>query len=834
MTDIKFAVRQLLKNPGFTAIVVLTLALGMGANVSMFSIFNAATWHPLPGVRAPQEVVYAAEPGRILYPAYEFYRDHSKSFTGLAGSGCGYFRLGSADEETQGAFREKIFVRVVAGDYFGVLGAQRPVGRYFLPAEYDQASGAPVLVLSHRFWQEHFAADPRVIGQTMRLEGEAFTIVGIAPTTFPGREPSRNFMEPGSSVDDAPDAWSPLLARSSQILMLRGAYDYRLYGRLKKGISPEQAETELKVLGGQWTELSGKKKNDFADVPHVRLVAGFTRIPPLKDKDEFRGVGCVTALLTLVLLVACANIANLLLARATDRQREIGIRQALGASRSRLMRQLLTESVLLALLGGIAAIVLGHWTTALVRAFAAWRFPEFRSYLEALEFGIDWRVIAYAMGLSLFSGVIFGLAPALDLLRANLAPALKQEGSPIGTRLPRASLRNILLIGQVAVSLCLTIGAGLLARSVHVASNRELGFASRDVLLIELGLPHYSVDRARVFHRQITERLSSLPGVEGIGLTSIPKGGERVTEISVDGGAPQRLNLGFAGVNRFSPGYLETLKIPILHGRNFTDEDIRSDASVAIISEAMAKRFWPGQNAIGRQFSLGPHTPVLEVIGITRDAMPAELQHTMPGGRASWFYSAFAGDIYLPLRANTSDAVISSLVVRVAGNPKTLIPLLTREIQRLDRNVIFSADVLRDMMDAVLAPFMIGGLTAWALGLLTSVLATMGIYGLMAYVVRRRTHEVGVRMALGAQKVDVLSMVIGQGMRVVACGVVLGIAGACGLARLLASKLMGLSPLDPVSFIGVSLLSMLAAVVACYLPARRAAKVDPMVALRYE
>jgi len=326
----------------------------------------------------------------------------------------------------------------------------------------------------------------------------------------------------------------------------------------------------------------------------------------------------------------------------------------------------------------------------------------------------------------------------------------------------------------------------------------------------------------------------ALPGVESVGLTSLPKGGARPSSIVIDGGTPQPFNLGFAGVNHFSPGYFQTLKIPILQGRNFDGDDLRSDGSVAIVSESMAKRFWPHDTALGKTFSLGPGAAVLEVVGIARDAMPAGLRNCMPGGQMSWFYSAFAGELYLPLLPKDPDLAAASLVVRVAGKANAVIPLLRKEVQRLDPNATISAQLLREMMDAGLAPFLAGGLAASGLALLTSLLATMGIYGVMAYIVRRRTHEVGVRIALGAQKLDVLGMVITQGMRVVAIGVLLGIAGAIGLGRLIASKLFGLSPLDPISFIGVSIISLLAALLACYLPAKRAAKVDPMVALRYE
>jgi predicted permease len=832
MNDLKFACRQLLKNPGFTAVAVLTVALGMGMNVSIFSIFNAAAFRPLPGVKAPGELVYTTQPGQIWYPQYEFYREHSKSFSALAASASAKFQFGDADPTADGATPQKLFLRIVAGDYFGLLGAPAPAaGRYFLREEYEEVAGPPVIVLSHRFWQNTLRENPSVLGQTIRLDDEEFTIVGIAPESFRGSEPLTKFMEPTRGrVDDAPDAWSPLSSRNSRLALNRGAYGFRLLGRFKPGVSLEQAQSELQVLEEQRAQISGEQSH-FYRPPRVRLVAGFTRIPPLTSKGEWRGVGTIAAVLGLVLLIACANMANLLLARAADRQCEIGIRQALGASSGRLLRQLLTESVLVALLGGMAAVLLGHWTMAIGRDFAIWRFPEYRSYIESLDFGVDWRVVAYAFGLALFSGIIFGLAPALDLLRSNLAPALKQEGSPLGTRLPRSSLRNALIVGQVAVSLCLTITAGLMTRSVQGASSGQLGFALRDVLLVELGLQGYSPKRAQAFYRDIIERFSALPGVESVGLTSIPKGGERTTSIIIDGGAPQRFNLGFAGVNRFSSAYLDTLKIPILHGRNFNERD---ESPVAIISASMAQRYWPGESAIGKHFRLGTNAADWEVIGITKDAMPDHLRHSMPGGQASWFYSAFAGDLYLPFPPDSPDLAVASLVVRVSGKPNRMVPLLTREVRALDRNATISTPALGEMMDASLAPFVAGGLAASALGILASLLAAMGIYGVTAYVVNRRTHEVGVRMALGARKTDVLKMMVAQGMRVVIVGIIIGVLAACGLARLLASKLFGLSPLDPISFFGLSLLFVVVALLACCLPARRAMKVDPMVALRYE
>ena len=843
MSDLKLAVRQWLKHPGFTTMAVLTLALGMGANVSFFSLFNAAALRPLPGVKAPEVLVYAAEPSRVDYPRYEFYRDQSRSFSGLVASGRAFLRLDSTRPFNDGPVNQSILVHVVAGDYFGVLGAQAPstgsgqgsMGRYFLPEEYGPANGPPVIVLSHRFWQRHFEANPNVIGQTIHLNGEAFTIVGIAPKTFPGREPSLNYGELSrNGVDDAPDAWSPLLSRSEPLALNRAAYDFRLIGRLKNGVTPEQAETELNVVESQRAELFGEERKERSEIPAIRLAAGFSRIPPLRDKEEWAAVGQITALLTLVLLVACANIANLLLAKAADRQKEIGIRRALGASGGRLFRQFLTESVVLALMGGAAALLASHWTMALVRGFAADAFPEYRHYIESLEFTADWRVVGYVAGLSLLSGLLFGLAPALDLLRSDSTPALKGAATATSMGVSRLGFRNTLVVGQVAVSLAFTIGAGLLVRSVQVATTREFAFATRNVLLVQLSLPGYDLAHARTFHREIRERLLALPGVESVALTSLPEGGEPAKTILVDGGAPQPLDIGFAGVNRFSPGYPETLKIPLLHGRDFTEADMASNASVAILSESMARRYWPNENAVGRHFSFGAGSTVFEVIGIARDAIPPNIRKSAPGGRVAFPYSAFAGVLYLPLQANSPSLPAANLVVRVAGKPSAMIPSVIKEVQAIDPKAEASPQVLRELMDAGLAPFIAGGMAASALGLLACVLATMGIYGVMAYLVSRRTHEVGVRIALGARKADVLQLIIGQGMRVVFVGLAFGIMAAFGLARLMASRLFGLSPLDPVAFLGVTSLSVAAALFACFVPARRATKVDPLVALRCE
>jgi len=838
MNDLKFAFRQLLKNPGFTAVAVLTLALGMGLSVSMFSIFNSAALRPLPGVKNPEEVVYASKPAQIGHGQFEYLRDHSKSFSGLAASSGEGFELETDDPAKADSARQKILMQVVEGDYFGVLGADAPLGRYFLPEEFGAANGSLVVVLSHRFWQQHFNADPRVLGQTIQLNGQAFNIVGIAPESFPGREPSFKFMEPSrNGVDDSPDAWSPLLAPSRMIRLSRANYDFRLIGRLKPGVSPKQAEMELEVLDAQFAELSSRKKKDPGEVQRVVLEKGFTRIPlsVFKDRDGMQTLGSLAVILGLVLLIACANVANLQLARAAERRKEIGIRQALGAGRARLVRQFLTESVLLAVLGGLAATLTGLWMSNLVRSFAAQLFPEFRHYIESLDFGLDLHVLGYAMALSAASGVIFGLAPALEFSRTNLSPALKEEGSALAG-LSRSGLRNALIIGQVAVSLALLIVAGLVTRTTLAASNREFAFANRNVLMVEMYLP-YDVARARAFHREVQERLAALLGIEAVGLTSVPNLGERRTTIAIEGRPAETFShLGPSswGQNYFyTPGYFETLQIPIVQGRGFTEDDIRQDEPVVVISQQMARHYWPGGSPVGKRFTLGTNSTLWEIVGVARDGMSKEVMKAVPG--ISFHYSSvFAGDLYLPLRPDTPHPQSMTLMVRVAGNPKAMIPQVTREIRRLDRNLEVSAQVLRDVMDVSLAPVVASGFFTAGLGLLALVLATMGIYGAMAYVVSRRTHEIGVRMAMGAKKGDVLRMIVLQGMRLVLLGVAIGLIAAMGMARILASVVGNLNPLDPVSFLGVSFLSLLAALLACWLPARRAAKVDPMVALRTE
>jgi putative ABC transport system permease protein len=538
----------------------------------------------------------------------------------------------------------------------------------------------------------------------------------------------------------------------------------------------------------------------------------------------------------LVLLIACANVANLMLARTAERQREIATRQALGASRARLVRQFLTETSLLGLLGGVAGLLSGYWASPIMRAMMVGAMPEQRTFVQELHFGPDWRVAIFALCIALACGMIFGMAPAFELLRSSLSPGLKDDAMLGGTRVRRSRLRNALIIGQVAISVCLTIAAALCVRSVHRALTREYDFATRNVLLVEMRLP-YDSTHTREFHRRILERISALPGIESIGMTSLPEGGQGRNPILVEGRESQPMEIGFhAQDNFYTPGYFTTLQIPILQGRNFTDDDLRSQEPIAIISESMARQCWPTENALGKRLRLGHDAPLLQVIGIAKDGMPPELWKTAPGGLIRWYTASFAGDLYLPLRPDNPNLNIASVVARVAtSNPRAMIPLVKSQVLELDPQIEVSVNVLRKLMDSDLeGPLRMIGFAASGLGLLALTLAIVGIYGVMAYAVSRRTHEIGVRMALGAGRTDVLRMILQQGMRVVGLGVVAGFACAVGVARLMASQLFGMSPIDPVSFGSVTLLAVSAALLACYVPARRAAKVDPMVALRSE
>ncbi|MHB8654550.1 MAG: ABC transporter permease [Terriglobia bacterium] len=816
LQDLKYGIRMLTKNFGFTAIAVISLGLGIGANTTIFSFVNALLFRP-PTVEAPSQLLEVWNQNLhssgiehylpLSYPDYIYYRDHNQVFSGLLAFD-GDPRLVSWSRSGQG---EKAQVALVSGNFFEVLGIKPALGRTFLPEEDQTAAAHPVIVLSHAFWKQRLDADPGVLGKTFVFNGTSFSVVGIAPAGFNG-----------ILVGIQPDFWAPLAMTTAfthdpgfltnhDTTWIFGA------GRLKPGVTPSQAQADLSVLSHHLQKAYTKSNNDKeAALFPVTLVPG-----------PFRGyviafTGLLMAAVGLVLLIACANAANLLLAQATARRREMAIRAALGAGRGRLVRQMLVESTLVAFLGGCVAFLLASWIAPALLALKPPNFPL------KLDVPLDWRVLAFTMAVSLATGVIFGLAPALGSARLDVIPVLKDESGIGGYR--QSKLRSVLVVAQISVCLVLLISAGLCVRSLMNAQSIDPGFNTQHILMAELdpGSLGYSESKGRAFYQALTARVEALPGV-----TSVSTAGylPLTTTHMMIGAGPESQPVpagGLQGIdsNEVGPGYFRTMGIPILQGREFTAQDAPGSPGVAIINEAMAKRYWPGENPVGQRLLVqngpGPesHTS-LEIVGVVTTGK----YRTLSEGALPF--------VYRPILQNYDPK--STLVVRAAGDPHSLLPAVRREIQAVDPNVVpFDLETMKEYMTFPLFPARTTGSLLGAFGFLALVMAVGGMYGVMAYAVSQRTREIGVRMALGAAGEDVLKLVVSQGMRLTLIGVGIGLVGAFAATRVLSSLLYGISPTDPVTFLGVSLVLIGVAFAANYIPARRATKVDPMVALRYE
>jgi len=814
--DLSYGARMLLKAPGFTAVAVLSLALGVGANTAIFSLVDKVMIRKLPVDEPERLVVVSATSSRGLsaaftYPDFADYRDGNQVFEGLV---CYTQRALTLND---GGQAERIQGLIVSGDYFTALRVQPAPGRGFLPEEDKTRGTHPVIVLSHRLWRRRFGADPALVGKRVNLNGYSFTVVGIAPPEFAGTIPG-----------SAPDVYVPvmmqgLVSPSWKFDPLFGPRSRNLMwlevmGRLKPGVSREQATAAMNALGSQIAKANPNADGAPRFEPKFMLEDGSRGNTSLLRDLRFP-LQMLMVTVGLILLIACANVANLLLARAGARRKEIAVRLAVGAGRGRLIRQLLTESLLLAALGGGAGLALAASISGLVVSYTP---PNTFSTLT-LDNRLDWRVLGFTLGISLLTGLLFGLAPALSASRPDLISALKDE-STRGATVRRLSLRNLLVMGQVALSLIVLVGAGLCVRSLQKLQAIDAGFDASKVLVMsaDVSLSGYNNERGLRFYSELQERIRGLRGVESASLAAqLPLGAAISAMVKADGYIPQPGEDLSSDFNIIGPDYFRTMKIPLLDGREFGESDTTTAPQVVIINETAARRYWPNQNPLGRRLILGraPDEEVREVVGVVKDSKYRQLTEQV------------RSTVYVPLaqdyRANMA------LHIRSTGEPEAMLAVARREAQAMDASLpLYNIKTLEEQRNSSLYTSRLAATLLAVFGLLALLLAALGLYGVMAYAVNRRTREIGIRLALGAQDRDVLRQMLGEGMTLVMIGVALGLAGALALTRLMKTLLFGVSATDPLTFSVIAGLLLVVALFACFIPARRATQVDPLAVLR--
>jgi putative ABC transport system permease protein len=829
--DIRFALRAMANSPTFTAVAIVCLAIGIGANSAMYGILDALLFRPPAGVGRPDEVVRIdiqlpqdrrpRGPGaRVMqqggafasYPDFTDLRDRTDVFSSVAAYSTTQVTLGSGTEARQ------LSAVLASGGYFRVLDTKPALGRFFPPDEDRIGRNAsPVAVLSHELWRRQFGADPAVIGRTLELNGRTFTITGVAPPHFTG-------------VDlGTPDLWVPLLSLAGTtgpdrtLLTTRNAIWLRLLGRLKPGVLLPRALTAA-------TAVVRAADDEFAQAFRGPAPAGLVPrrtvvLSPVSARVD-RAAGqespvpvWLLAVTGIVLLIACANVAGLLLARGAARRRELAIRLSLGASRGRLVRQLLTESVLLALAAGLAAVVISLWSVRLLNLLP----------LPPIDRPIDLRVAAFTILGAALTSVLFGLVPALAAARTAPANVLREEtAGPGGTR---ARLRNGLTIAQLALSIVLLIGAGLFFRSLRNVQAIDTGYDLDHLLLASVNLRArgYTDAAARELYRRAAERVRALSGVEATALANVVPFQMRVNlGIRIPGREERPEEPIIVSTSAIDPEYFRTVGLPLRAGRPFDDRDRAGSTPVAIVNETMAKRFWPDRSALGQCFYTGSPRdagdgPCLEIVGIVADAKYADLSEPP----TPYFYR--------PLEQAEEPLLGLTLYVRTRGAPDRAAPAVRQAIQSLEPNLPFvNAYPLAEVLRPQVRAWQMGTATFTIFGALALILATIGLYGVITFLVTQRTREVGIRLALGAQRSDVIALVLGHACRLAGAGVALGVAAAAGAVRLVGHRLYGVSPIDPLTYGAVAVLLLAVALAASLVPALRAAAVDPVVALRVE
>jgi putative ABC transport system permease protein len=797
--DLRYGARMLLKNPGFTSIAVITLALGIGANASIFSVVNAVLLRPLP-FKEPERLIMIRETKLPQFPEFSVspgnfldWKRRNTVFERLVAINTPSFNLiGTGDPEQISGMR-------VTDGFFAMLGAKPELGREFLPEE-DQPDRNNVVIFSHGLWQRRFGGDPKIINQTITLSGRIYTVIGVMPATFSfgGRETA---------------LWTPM-GFTSDDAQNHGGHFLSAIGQLKPGATLEQARSEMSAIAGQLAQ-------EYPDAN-----AGWNvKLLPLQ---EFIVRSVETALLVLlgavafVLLIACANVANLLLARAAGREKEIAIRTALGAGRARIVRQLLTESALLALAGGVAGLLLAKWGTDLLLKLAPQNLPRMS------DVSLDGRALAFTAAVTLLTGLIFGLVPALQASKPNLTETMKDaggRGSTEGGR--RQFVRGSLVVLEMASALLLLVGAGLLIKSFWRLQRIDPGFNPNNALTASVALPsrkYPEENQHSAFFQQLLEKVQALPGVQAAGASNVvPLGGDYVLGFVIEGRPPLPPGAG-QSTNYYavSADYFKAMGIPLLRGRVFTEQDTRNSTRVAVISESMAKRVFPNEDPIGKRIHVtnGP-TVFREIVGIVGDVKHYGLdQDTTLQTYEPYTQQPFS---------------FMTLVVRTAGDPTNLTSAIRNQVLSIDKEQpVSGVRTLEQRVSTSIAQQRFSMLLLGVFAAVAMVLAAVGIYGVLSYAAAQRTHEIGIRMALGARAGDVLKMVIGQGMKLTLAGVALGSGAALALTQLMRRLLFGVTAADPMTYVVIALSLTLVALFACWIPARRAAKVDPMVALRVE
>ena len=810
--DLQFGLRMLWKSPAFTFVSVASLALGIGLNTAIFSLVNVILIRPVPVVKDQSRIMWLRAP--ISYPDYIDYREQTNSFVDLAAiTGTSEFSL------TQGNEPELIKGEYVTENYFEVLGISAIKGRIFDKSEGQTPT--PVVVLSENLWRTRFNSAANIIGGQVSLNGLDFTVVGVAPARFVGTEVGLNrelwvplAMQPVLNPPEASRTADPFASK----LRERNSHWLAVFGRLKPDVSIEQAGSELTTVARHVAETyNGKVEPET--LRSVQLLSMSGGMDPRDRQEALPLAGIVMAIVALVLLIACVNIASLLVARAAIRSRETAIRQALGATRRRLVRQWLTESVLVGIAGGTLGLVLALWATQLLISFLQ------TTPLASLELALDWRVLVFTLGISIATAMAFGLVPAIHASRLDLVMSLKSENSLRGGGSRSSRLRTAFVTAQLTLSVVLLVGAGLFIRALQNANKIDPGFRVDHALTVpvNLGLLRYTETEGQSFYRSLLERVEAQPGIERASLTRFSNLGFSYAQYQVFKEGSDDSDEGFSvGFNVVGPNFFKTMETPLLRGRDFTEADNKSAPGIVVLNETLAGALWPNEDALGKRLSLeGPKGPYLEVVGVARDSK----YRTLADSALPY--------VYQPVLQSYDPKM--TLVVRTKGEPQSVAAAVREQIRTLDRHLpVTEMKTLQDQVDLSLFPSRVAAWTLGGFGILALLLAAIGIYGVVSYSVAQRTHEIGVRMALGAKETDVLRLVFREGLFVVGVGLAAGLLLAFAATRAIAGFLYGIGATEPLTYVGVPLLLGFVALVASYLPARRATKVDPLVALRYE